>query len=112
MGKLNSRVKGQNAEREIARIFQGYGYDCHRGQGIYQKGGIDTADVVGLPGIHIECKRQENLNVHKAYEQATRDAAGKAIPAVFHRRNRAPWMVTLSLEDFMEIYEAWEKILE
>ena len=107
---MNSRAKGQRAERELAAVLRTYGYDTRRGQQF--AGGIDSPDVKGLPGIHIECKRVENLNIHKAYEQATRDAEGKAIPAVFHRRNRAPWMVTLSLEDFMEIYEAWEKTLE
>lgn len=65
--------------------------------------------MAGLPGIHIECKRVENLNIHKAYEQAVRDSEGKAIPAVFHRRNREPWMVTINLDHFMEMYKAWEK---
>ena len=107
MGKINSKVKGRNGEAELARFLQKYGYDTHRGQQF--SGGVDSPDVKGLPGIHIECKRVENLNVHKAYEQAVRDADGQAIPAVFHRRNREPWMVTLSLNDFMEIYSTWQK---
>lgn len=110
MGKINSRAKGQVAERELAAILRQYGYDCRRGQQF--AGGFDSPDVVGLPGIHIECKRVENLNIHKAYEQAVRDSEGKAIPAVFHRRNREPWMVTISLEDFMEIYKIWGKMQE
>lgn len=73
-------------------------------------GGVDSPDVSGLPGIHIECKRVEALNIHKAYfEQAVRDAAGKKMPAVFHRRNREPWLVTMSLDDWMELYKAWLK---
>lgn len=104
---MNSKNKGCRGERELANVLQGYGYDTHRGQQF--AGGVDSPDVYGLPGIHIECKRVENLNVHKAYEQATRDAEGKKIPAVFHRRNREKWMVTMSLDDFMEIYKAWLK---
>ena len=107
---MNSKAKGGRGERELAAVLRELGYDAHRGQQF--AGGIDSPDVKGLPGIHIECKRVENLNIHKAYEQATKDADGKAIPAVFHRRNRAPWMVTLSLGDFMEIYKAWENTLE
>ena len=107
---MNSKRKGSAGERELAKLLSGYGYECHRGQQF--SGGFDSPDVVGLPGIHIECKRVEALNIHKAYAQAVRDAEGKAIPAVFHRRNRDIWMVTLSLEDLMRLYQAWEKTLE
>lgn len=103
---MNSKAKGGRGERELASVLQGYGYDTHRGQQF--AGGVDSPDVKGLPGIHIECKRVENINIHKAYEQAVRDAAGQKIPAVFHRRNREKWMVTMSLDDFMEIYGAWQ----
>ena len=99
---MNSKRKGTVAERELASVLRGYGYDCRRGQQF--AGGIDSPDVMGLPGIHIECKRVENLNIHKAYEQAVRDAAGQAVPVVMHRRNREPWMVTMSLADFMRYY--------
>lgn len=104
---MNSKRKGSRGENELANILKEYGYDAKRMQQF--AGGVDSPDVSGLPGIHIECKRVENLNIHKAYAQAERDAEGKAIPAVFHRRNREPWMVTLKLDDFMEIYGAWQR---
>ena len=68
-------------------------------------GGADSPDVIGLPGVHIEVKRVERLNLTEAYAQAFRDAAPGEIPAVFHRKNREPWMVTVSLEDFLKLYE-------
>lgn len=105
---MNSKAKGGRGERELAHILQEYGYDAHRGQQF--AGGVDSPDVYGLPGIHIEVKRVEALNIHKAYAQSERDAAGQKIPAVFHRRNRDKWMVTMSLDDFMEIYKEWEKV--
>lgn len=105
---MNSKRKGSRGENELANILKEYGYDAKRMQQF--AGGVDSPDVSGLPGIHIECKRVENLNIHKAYAQAERDADGQAIPAVFHRRNREPWMVTLKLDDFMEIYRAWQKV--
>ena len=104
---MNSKRKGSAGERELAQILRQHGYDAHRGQQF--AGGIDSPDVYGLPGIHIECKRVERLNIMDAYKQAERDAEGKAIPAVFHRRNREKWMVTVSLDDFMEIYGVWQK---
>lgn len=105
---MNSKRKGTAGERELAAVLREYGYDTQRGQQFC--GGIDSPDVKGLPGIHIECKRTENLNIHKAYQQAVRDADGKAIPVVFHRRNREKWMATLSLDDLMEMYQVWEKM--
>ena len=104
---MNSKAKGGRGERELAAELRAHGFDAHRGQQF--SGGVDSPDVYGLPGIHIECKRVERLNIDTAYEQATRDAAGQKIPAVFHRKNRRKWMVTLSLDDFMEIYKAWQK---
>ena len=104
---MNSKRKGCEGERELAHVLQGYGFDAKRMQQF--AGGVDSPDVSGLPGIHIECKRVEALNIHKAYAQAVNDAEGQKIPAVFHRRNRDKWMVTLRLDDFMEFYKAWLK---
>lgn len=100
---MNSKRKGSAGERELAKILQEYGFDAHRGQQF--KGGVDSPDVYGLPGIHIECKRVEHLNIHEAMAQAIRDSEGLKMPAVFHRRNRGGWLVTMRLEDWMEIYK-------
>lgn len=100
MGKP-SRDKGKRGEREVAKILRDHGYDSHRG--VQYHGGPDSPDVVGLPGIHIEVKRVERLDLRAAYGQSKDDAAGGDIPIVVHRKSREPWMVTLSLEDFLEI---------
>lgn len=71
-------------------------------------GANGDADVVGLPGIHIECKRVERLNLVEAMHQAERDARPGELPAVFHRRNGEPWLVTMPLEKWIEIYREWE----
>ena len=102
---MNSKRKGTEGERELAKLLQGYGYDTHRGQQF--AGGFDSPDVYGLPGIHIECKRVERLNIAEAMEQSIRDSEGKAVPAVFHRKNRGRWMVTVLLDDFMKLYGGW-----
>ena len=100
---MNSRNKGKRGELELAKTLRLYGYDARRGQQYH--GGGDSPDVRGLPGIHIECKRVERLELTKAYEQSFRDAAAGEIPAVFHKKNREPWFVTVSLEDFLKLYE-------
>lgn len=103
---MNSRMKGKRGELELARALRTLGYDCRRGQQYSGKNG--DADVVGLPGIHIECKRVERLNLTEAMKQAKRDALPGEFPVVFHRRNDEPWLVTMPLGDWIEIYREWE----
>lgn len=103
---MNSRRKGQRGELELANKLREYGYDCRRGQQF--SGANGDADVVGLPGIHIECKRVERLNLEDAMEQSRRDARDGEIPVVMHRKTRSPWLVTMTLEDWIEIYREWE----
>lgn len=99
---MNSRQKGKRGELELSGKFRDYGYDCRRGQ---QYCGLNgNADVVGLPGIHVECKRVEKLNIDDAMRQAKRDARKNELPAVFHRRNGEDWKVTMYLDDWMKMY--------
>ena len=110
MGK-SQREKGKRGERELAGQLREYGYDCRRGQQYCGRSG--AADVVGLPGIHIECKRVERLNLHDAMDQAMRDAnalpeEGRPFPAVFHRRDHEEWLVTMRMEEWIYLYREWE----
>ena len=105
---MNSRQKGARGERELANILKGYGYkESRRGQQYCGSNG--DADVVGLPRIHIECKRVEALNIYKAMEQAQSDRKEGEKPAVFHRKDRKPWLVTMTLEDWMDLFRTFEK---
>lgn len=65
-------------------------------------------DVVGLPGIHIECKRVERLQLDDAMAQSIHDARPDELPAVFHRKNNAAWLVTMRLDDWILLYQEWE----
>lgn len=103
---MNSRDKGARGEVELAHKLNEYGFHCWRGQQF--SGANGDADVVGLPLIHIECKRVEHLNLYKAMEQALRDSQVKQlIPTVFHRKNRKSWLVTMYLEDWISLYKAY-----
>lgn len=103
---MNSRQKGGRGERELAGIFREHGYKSRRGQ---QYCGADgSADVTGLPGIHVECKRVEKLNLLDAMAQAVRDCRDGELPAVFHRRDRCEWLVTMRLEDWFSLFREWD----
>lgn len=103
MGGKSSQRKGADGERELAALLREYGYPVERG-GSLSFG--EVPDLTGLPGIHIECKRMERLNVPEAVKQAARDAERfqDGAPAVFHRRNREPWLVTMQFTDWLEMY--------
>lgn len=104
---INSRQKGKRGELELAHELNKYGYSTRRSQ---QYAGINNdADVVGLPNIHIECKRVEKLNLDQALDQAIRDAAEGEVPVVMHRKSRQKWRVTMPMKEFMEFYQAWER---
>lgn len=100
---MNSRNKGKTGELELAKLLRDHGFKSRRGQ--QYCGASGEADVTGLPGLHIECKRVEKLNLEAAMEQAVRDARAGEKPAVFHRKNRKPWLTTMLSEDFITIYE-------
>ena len=103
MGKaINSRQKGAKGERELANFLREHGFESRRGQ--QYSGRTGEADVVGLPGIHIECKRVERLDLDAALEQSVRDARAGEIPVVIHRKNRQSWRITMYLEDFLKYY--------
>lgn len=103
MGKSSQR-KGADGERELSALLRQHGFDIQRG-GSLSFGTVP--DLVGLPGIHIEVKRVERLNVGEAMAQAIRDAERfqDGAPTLFHRRNRQPWFVTMRLEDWLELYD-------
>ena len=99
---MNSKRKGAEGERELARKLRDYGFKTRRGQ--QYCGANGDADVVGLPGIHIECKRVERLNLYDAMAQARIDACPGEFPTVFHRRDRCEWLVTMTLDDWIKMY--------
>jgi hypothetical protein len=70
VGKASQR-KGRAGELELCRILQGYGLQAQPGQAVSFG---NTPDITGLPGIHIECKRVEKLNIPAAFAQAARDS--------------------------------------
>ena len=107
---INSKQKGARFERLLASKFREYGYEARRTAQYCGNTG-DASDVVGLSGIHIEAKHAEAMRLYEWMAQAKRDAeAGgeNRLPAVFHKKNHAEILVTMELEDWMNLYREWE----
>ena len=106
----NSRRKGKAGELEFSHLCRAEGYDVRRTAQYCGKTG-EAADCIGLPGIHIEVKRVEHLNIDDALAQAKRDAAEAGrdeMPIVAHRRNNARWKITMDAADWFKLYREWE----
>ena len=108
--KINSKEKGARFERSLASKFREYGYESRRTAQYCGNTG-DASDVVGLPGRHIEAKHQEAMRLYDWVDQAKRDAEANGegkIPVVFHKKNNAEILVTLTFDGFMQIYREYE----
>lgn len=106
---VNSKQKGKKGELELAKVLRGHGYDVRRSVQYNGKAEEGQPDLLGLPHIHVECKRTEKLKLYDAMDQAKRDSDGtNQIPVVFHRRNNCEWLAIMTLEDWMTIFREYE----
>lgn len=100
-----SKARGKRAELDLARKLQEFGFEARRTAQYCGKAG--TSDVIGVPGVHCECKAVQRLNIWEALDQSKRDSEADGnddIPAVFFKRNRTGWYVALPLSDFIRLY--------
>lgn len=112
MGKINNKQKGARFERQLASMFREFGYADARRTAQYCGNTGDASDVVGLAGIHVEAKSQETMRLYDWMAQAKRDSENTGnMPAVFHKKSRADILVTMTMDDWMRLYEAYRAAL-
>ena len=127
MPRLKSpKAKGDAYEREIAQyLSDALGIKARRaplsGGGAsfqnYTPGvpgiGAGLSDITGAPGLHIECKAVDRLNVHAALRQAIRSVEWHKsldLPTVVTRRNHMKTgasLVMMRLDDWLVLYAAY-----
>ena len=106
---INSRQKGARSEREFASKLREEGWDTCTIRGCQNAGrgagGTAAPDVIceDLSAFHIEVKNRQKGSTREGYEQASRDAEPNQMPVYAFKKNNAPWLICLSLEDFMKI---------
>ena len=100
MGK-SERNKGANGEREVASLFRTYGFDCDR---VPNSGGLRLkGDLIGVPGLHVEVKRQEVARPWAWWEQAESETPPGSVTVVAFRRARSPWLAIVRLDVLAEL---------
>jgi hypothetical protein len=104
--RRNPKSKGTRGEKEIRDLLrEEWGYvKANRNLGSGAQGGGDIIEAI--PGVNIEVKRVEKLNIWKALNQSELAASPTDIPAVFFRRNRSTWYAALPLSDFLGLVQA------
>lgn len=82
------------------------------GEGVDSYG--ELPDVYGLPGVHLEIKRCEQLRLFDWMQQSIRDSKrfNDGFPVVIHRKNREPWLCTMLFSDWLELFSAWLKLYQ
>lgn len=103
MSGLRSRNRGKRGERQLAAALTAAGFPARRSA--QHRGGPDSPDVLcdALPDFHFEAKFCERLSLYDALDQAHRESEPGQIAVVAHRRNHAPWVAILALEDLLHI---------
>ena len=105
----NSKQKGKRGELALVHELNNLGFETRRTAQYNGKETGSLADLVGIDGVHIECKWVESLNIHNAMAQAIRDANDEEVPVVFHKKNNKPWLVTMRLEDWARREHLFQK---
>ena len=102
---MNSKSKGKRGELDLVEELRHAGYANARRSAQYCGNTGDAPDIVGVDGLHIECKRREQIQDEVFLQQAEREAKKGLIPVVMYRRSREKWKVCIRLDLFMLIWK-------
>ncbi|MGI9448405.1 MAG: hypothetical protein ACR2NI_12195 [Pirellulales bacterium] len=97
----NSRLKGKNGELEAAHALNDVLPHAKARRAQQFAGHHTAADLVceGLPGIMVEVKRKQSLNLHKTMDKSLEDCGEDQTPVIIHRKDNCEWLLTVRLED-------------
>lgn len=105
----NSRAKGTAGERELAQLLREIlGQDGIR-RGQQYCGANGDADVIGVPGVHLESKRYKRHACIDHVRQALTDSAGSgdAPLACLRENGDTDWYGLFRLKDWAKIARAY-----
>lgn len=98
---MNSKAKGNAGEREAVAFLREHGFtDAKRGQQYH--GGLNSPDVTGVLGWHLEIKRTEQLRLRDAVAQAEGDSRGGRW-CIMHRWSHGRWLALVPAEHWLDL---------
>jgi len=97
MGRINSRQKGANGEREAAEWLATNFKLASKPERNLEQVRQGGHDLIGFPPFAFEVKRQEVLEKRKWWLQAINSLTDEySIPVVMYRQNRKKWKFLIS----------------
>jgi hypothetical protein len=106
MSGATSRRKGARFERDMVHRFREAMPDAEIRRGLQSRGGDEVADL-DCPVFWPELKRGKKPNIRGALKQAIEAAPKGRIPIAVIRDDRAEEIVTLLLDDFLDLVAEW-----
>ena len=102
---VNSRQKGKRGELDLCHALKAVmGWTARRSQQFCGDSGDSDVVIEEHPNLFVECKLVQALNLTAVMKLAVEQAHEK-LPAVFHRRDREEWLVTVRLADLARLIQ-------
>lgn len=110
---IDSRAKGRHGELEVCRLLAPYWPQACPNLDQFSN---DKRDVLNVPGLHIQVKWNERLNIWGALDQASGEASPLDLPVLAFRRNwsrshlasRSCWFGAMDLSELLPLLKARE----
>lgn len=95
--------KGKGGEREVVNMLQPYVNKIYSTLGMeppdllrnQMQSAVGGYDIVGLPWLALEVKRQEQLSLNAWWQQVQAATKPGQVPVVIYRQNRQKWQVLM-----------------
>jgi len=114
----SARTKGHQYERDLANLFKDRYRWKEAKRGWQYSNGRKEPDVI-IPYLYVEAKRQKKTYPKKALEQAMNDlkelqkiVKEDKIPVAITKEDRQDALITLRLDDFLTIFDAYVQLKE
>ncbi len=101
----NSRQKGKRVELALVHKVRQHWHGDDSIVRAAQANGKLSADIIGVSGLHIECKGRRSFAIEKHMRQAERDTDGST-PVLLLQGDRCETLVAFRLSDTMAFCEA------
>lgn len=100
MGKA-SRDKGAQFERDVQDMARAHGFRAARRA--FASGAQGGADLTGIPGVALECKRAERIELRSWWQQTANAADAGETPVLALRWSRGPALAVLELDELLAL---------
>ena len=100
---MRSRRKGAGFERALVHRFRAELPGLVIRRGAQARGGSEAPDV-DVPGLWVEAKHGQKVNLRAALAQAIRDAGTGRMPVAVCKDDRSEPVVVIRLDDFLALW--------